>query len=116
MTSMNERLKEVGDLTHRLRQEFPNETAGFLNFIKEAEGGAALALKDKELINTALSVGAQCEWCIAFHVRNAVRAGASRHEIIEAGFQAVIMHGGPAFMWMTPLMRAVDEFAGENPE
>jgi len=111
MTSMKERLKEVGDLTHRLQKEFPNETAGFLEFIKEAEGGAALPLKEKELINTALSVGAQCEWCIAFHVRNAVRAGATRNEIIEAGFQAVIMHGGPAFMWMTPLMQAVDEFA-----
>ena len=24
------------------------------------------------------------------------------------------MHGGPAFMWMTPLMQAVDEFAGQN--
>jgi AhpD family alkylhydroperoxidase len=114
MTSMKERLKEVGDLTHRLQKEFPNETAGFLEFIKEAEGGAALPLKEKELIDTALSVGAQCEWCIAFHVRNAVRAGATRNEIIEAGFQAVIMHGGPAFMWMTPLMQAVDEFTGES--
>ncbi|GBE44217.1 MAG TPA: carboxymuconolactone decarboxylase family protein [Rhizobiales bacterium] len=114
MTPMKERLKEVGDLTRRLQKEFPNETAGFLEFIKEAEGGAALPLKEKELINTALSVGAQCEWCIAFHVRNAVRAGATRNEIIEAGFQAVLMHGGPAFMWMTPLMQAADEFAGEN--
>ena len=114
MTSMKERLKEVGNITHRLQKEFPNETAGFLEFIKEAEGGAALPLKEKELINTALSVGAQCEWCIAFHVRNAVRAGATGNEIIEAGFQAVIMHGGPAFMWMTPLMQAVDEFTGEN--
>jgi AhpD family alkylhydroperoxidase len=112
MTSMKERLKEVGDLTRRLQKEFPKETAGFLNFIKEAESGVALSFKEKELINTALSLACQCEWCIAFHVGNAVRAGATRSEIIEAGFQAVIMHGGPAFMWMTPLMQAVDEFAG----
>jgi AhpD family alkylhydroperoxidase len=111
MATMKERLQEVGDLTRRLEKDFPSETEGFLNFIKEAEGGAAMSLKEKELINTALSVGAQCEWCIAFHVRNAVRAGATRNEIIEAGFQAVIMHGGPAFMWMTPLMQATDEFA-----
>jgi len=110
MTTMMERLKEVGDLTHRLRQEFPDETAGFLDFIKEAEGGTALSLKEKELINTALSVAAQCEWCVAFHVKNAIQAGASRKEVIEAGFQAVIMHGGPAFMWMTPLLKAADEF------
>jgi len=116
MTSMKLRLKEVGDLTHRLQQDFPKETGGFVNFIKEAEGGAALSLKEKELINIALSVAAQCEWCIAFHVRNAVRAGATGNEIIEAGFQAVVMHGGPAFMWLTPLMQAVDEFAGDDGE
>jgi AhpD family alkylhydroperoxidase len=113
MTSMKEKLQEVGHLTRRLEREFPKETEGFLNFIQEAEGGAALSLREKELINTALSVAAQCEWCVPFHVRNAIRAGASRNEIIEAGFQAVIMHGGPAFMWMTPLMQAVDEFAEE---
>jgi len=114
MISMKERLKEVGELTHQLRHEFPKETAGFLNFIQDAESGAALPLKEKELINTALSVAAQCEWCIAFHVSNAVRAGASRNEIIEAGFQAVIMRGGPAYMWMTPLLQAVDEFVGSK--
>jgi len=116
MTSMTDRLKEVGELTRRLQQDFPEETTGFLSFIKEAEGGAALPWKEKELINTALSVAAQCEWCIAFHVRNAVHAGATRNEIIEAGFQSVIMHGGPAFMWLTPLMQAVDEFAGDGGE
>jgi len=112
MTSMKERLKEVGELTHRLQKEFPGETAGFLNFIKDAEEGTALPLKQKELINIALSIAAQCEWCIAFHVRNAVHAGATRSEIMEAGFQAVVMHGGPAFMWLTPLIEAVDEFTG----
>lgn len=114
MTSMKGRLNEVGDLTKRLQKEFPTETAGFLNFIKDAESGPALSLKEKELINTALSLAVQCEWCIAFHVRNAARAGATRSEIIEAGFQAVIMRGGPAFMWMTPLMQAVDEFVRET--
>jgi len=116
MTTMKERLGEVGVLTRRLQKEFPRETAGFLNFIKEAESGGALPLKHKELINVALSIAGQCEWCIAFHVKNALRAGATRNEVIEAGFQAVIMRGGPAFMWMTPLMQAVDEFSeGEQP-
>jgi AhpD family alkylhydroperoxidase len=110
MKTMHERLHQVDELVRRLAKEFPNETGGFLNFLKEAEGGAALRVKEKELINTALAVAAQCEWCIAFHVQNAVKAGASRRELVEAGFQAVVMHGGPAFMWMTHLLAAVDEF------
>ncbi len=114
MTTMKDRLGEVGVLTRRLQKEFPRETAGFLNFIKEAESGAALPIRHKELINVALSVAGQCEWCIAFHVKNALRAGATQSEVIEAGFQAVIMHGGPAFMWMTPLLQAVDEFGEAN--
>ena len=108
--SMQKRMQQVGQLVERLGKEFPNETQGFLHFLKEAEGGAALPVKEKELINTALAVAAQCEWCIAFHVQNAVKAGATRQELVEAGFQAVVMHGGPAFMWMTPLLEAVDEF------
>jgi len=111
METMHERIHEVARLTQRLQKEFPGETKGFLEFLNKAEGGAALSLKNKELINTALAVAAQCEWCIAFHVQNAVKAGASRRELVEAGFQAVVMHGGPAFMWMTPLLKAVDEFA-----
>lgn len=32
-------------------------------------------------------------------------------QIISAGFQAVLMHGGPALMSLTPLLKAADEFA-----
>ena len=82
-----------------------------MNFLKEAEGGAALRAEGKELIDTALAVAAQCGWCIAFHVQNAVKAGAFRRELAEAGLQAVVMNGDRAFMWMTPIRAAVDEFA-----
>jgi len=117
MSSMKVRLREVGDLTRRLRRDYPAETESFLNFIKKTESGDGLSLKHKELINVALSISEQCEWCIAFHVQNAVRAGATRKELIEAGFMAVIMRGGPGFMWLTPLLEAVDEFApADSPE
>ncbi len=39
-----------------------------------------------------------------------VKAGGTRDEIVEAGFMAVVMHGGPAYMYMTPLLDAVNEF------
>lgn len=110
MQSAREKLQQIASLTQRLKQEFPTETEAFLSFLQKAEAGKALDLKQKELINIGLAVAAQCEWCIAFHVEQAARAGAQRDEIIEAGFMAVIMHGGPAYMYMTPLYAAVDEF------
>ena len=111
MGHMRDRLEQVRQLTERLEKGFPVETGGFLSFLKRAESGKALDIRQKELINVALAVAAQCEWCIAFHVEQAVAAGADRDAIVEAGFMAVIMHGGPAYMYMTPLLEALDEFA-----
>ncbi len=73
------------------------------------ERPSPLSLKQKELINVALAVAAQCEWCIAFHVQGALKNGASRAEILDAAVQAVLMHGGPALMYLTPVLGVLDE-------
>ncbi len=110
-----ERLEQTNALIERLMQEYPGETKGFLHFMKAAQSGKALSAKQKELINVALAVAAQCEWCISLHVKGALDAGANRDEIMEAAFQAVLMHGGPAMMYLTPLVEAIDAFtAAEN--
>lgn len=98
MDTARQKLDQVAKLTRRLKKEYPVETRSFLQFLEKAERGKALDLHIKELINVSLAVAAQYEWCITFHVKQAVRAGAKRDEIIEAGFMAVIMHGGPAYM------------------
>ena len=110
MDKMHRKLEEIKTLTEKLRKDYPMETDAFLGFLQKAESGKALGIKEKELINVALAVAAQCEWGISFHVEQVVRAGATRDEIVEAGFMAVIMHGGPAYMYMTPLLEAIDEF------
>ena len=114
MAHMNDRLTEIARLTDRLKDKYPAESNAFFNFMKKAEEGAALSAKQKELINLGLSLAAQCEWCIAVHVKHAVHAGASRDEMVEAGFQAVLMHGGPALMYLVPFFQALDEFAPEG--
>lgn len=110
MDAMRHRLKDAALLIERLQEKYPSETNAFLGFLKKAEAGPALGLREKELINVGLAVAAQCEWCIALHVQQAIAAGATRDEIAEAGFMAVVMHGGPAFMYLTPLFEALDEF------
>ncbi len=114
MSQMQNKLNEIERLTKSLRTNYPTETNAFLGFLSKAESGKALSIQSKELINVALSVAAQCEWCIAFHVEQAITSGASRDEIIEAGFMAVVMHGGPAYMYMSPLLQALDEFLPEK--
>lgn len=114
MTSMNERIQDIAALTERLKSKYPAEINSFLGFMGKAESGPALSKAQKEIINVALSVAAQCEWCIALHVKGAAAAGASRDEVMEAGFLAVLMHGGPALMYLTPLTSALDEFLPEE--
>jgi AhpD family alkylhydroperoxidase len=109
--SMKSKLEEAQSLLTDLQQEYPSETKAFLNFMEKAESGPALDMRVKELINIALAVASQCQWCIAIHVRHAFDAGATRDEIMSAGFMAVLMHGGPALMYLIPLTQAVDEFA-----
>ena len=110
--SMSTRLQEIDRFIDQLGKDYPEETQAFFNFMQKAEAGPALDLKTKELINVGISVSAQCEWCIAFHVKNALAAGASKDEIMTAGFMAVLMHGGPALMYMMRLAEALQEFAG----
>lgn len=111
--SMKEKMNEIKQLTADLQKAYPSETNSFLNFMQKAEGGPVLDMRIKELINVALAVAAQCEWCIALHVNHALHAGATRDEIMSAGFMAVVMHGGPAMMYLIPLRQALDEFAPE---
>ncbi len=113
-THTHDRLADVNALVKRLRRHYPTEAEAFLNFMRKAEDGVALTAREKELVNVGLSVAAQCKWCIDFHTRNAINAGANRDEIVEAGFMAIVMHGGPAFMYLTTLLEALDDLAPEG--
>lgn len=107
---MSKKLSEVQDTVERVQKEYPKQTGDFMKFLRSAEGSGALDTKTKELMSVALSVACKCEWCIAFHVKNALEAGASRKEVMESCFVAVAMNGGPALMYMKPVMDALDEF------
>jgi len=110
MDSTHQKLNDIKIMMGKLQADYPIETNAFLSFMSKAEAGKALTIREKELINVGLAVAAQCEWCIAIHVQHAIGAGASRDDVIEAGFMAVVMHGGPALMYMTPLLEAVNDF------
>jgi len=110
MDHMKETLDQANALVKELLKEYPGETRAFMHFMRETEDGPILTKREKELINVALSVAAQCKWCIALHVKSAIEAGATRDEIMEAGFQAVLMHGGPALMHLVLLEDALNEF------
>ncbi|BCD68141.1 carboxymuconolactone decarboxylase family protein [Nitratiruptor sp. YY09-18] len=111
MGKMAQKLEDIKRLIGKLQQQQPENIKNFLNFMTSVEKEGALSTKQKELVNVGLAVAAQCEWCIALHVKGALDSGASKEEILESAMQAVLMHGGPALMYMTPVEEALDEFA-----
>ncbi len=110
MEDMKKAVEEIHDSIMNLSKEYPQETNAFMQLLKATGKPKALSTKDKELIAVALSVAAKCHWCIGFHVKNALEAGATREEIIEACFVAVTMAGGPALMYMQVAIKAIEEF------
>ena len=113
MDEPKELLNEVKQSLGKLGKEYPNTMSAFRSFMGEVEKKGALDTKTKELIAIALSVATQCKWCIAFHVQNALNAGATKDEIMESCFVAALMAGAPALMYIQIAVKAIEEFKRE---
>lgn len=101
------------DMFKKVQQIDPNYAKAFMGLVKESEKEGALSTKVKELISVALGVAARCPFCIAIHVKNAIEAGATKQEIVEAGFVAGLMGGGPALTYLKYLFDACDQFGAK---
>lgn len=110
MDDMNSLLGEVQGSLKSLGKEYPKLMKTFGGFMGAAEKEGALSHKVKELISVALSVVAHCKWCIAFHVKHALDAGATKDEIMEACFVAALMGGGPALMYTQLVVKAIKDY------
>lgn len=85
----------------------------YTQFAQQAKIDGALSNKMKELMCIFAGIILRCSYCIAFHVKKALDAGASRQEIMETGFVAMNMGGGPCFAYMTEVIEACDEFGAK---
>ncbi|MCA9882573.1 MAG: carboxymuconolactone decarboxylase family protein [Anaerolineae bacterium] len=70
----------------------------------------AVSTKTKELIALGIAIAVHCDGCIAFHVHDAINAGASREEITETIGVAILMGGGPSVMYGCEALEALNQF------
>jgi AhpD family alkylhydroperoxidase len=103
-------------LLAKLGKELPGPMGSFAQLHKQAVAEGALTAKVKELIALAIAVAARCEGCIAFHTHDALKAGASRQEIVEAIGVAVLMGGGPSVMYGAEALAALEQFQASQTE
>jgi AhpD family alkylhydroperoxidase len=100
---LEERLAQLGT-------ELPGPMTGFARLHKTAVADGVLSAKTKELMALAIAVAVRCDGCIAYHVHDAVQAGATRAEMIETIGVAILMGGGPAAMYAAHAMDAIEQF------
>lgn len=109
-----DRLEELGKSVQGLCAEAPETLKGFFSMHDAAVAPGALDSKTKELIALAAGIAVHCEGCIAYHVHDALEAGASRAEIVETIGAAVMMGGGPALMYGCDAYEALRQFEAKR--
>jgi len=109
-TNYTEYHKHLEERLTQLGRELPGPMTGFARLHKKAVEDGALSAKTKELMALAIGIAVQCEGCIAYHVHDAVAAGATRQELLETIGVAIMMGGGPAAMYAAYALDAIEQF------
>lgn len=95
----------------KLRDAVPETMKAFVALSKAATVPGALNAKTKELMAVAIGIAIQCDSCIAFHMKMALRQGATREEVVETAALAIYMGGGPASVYAANALRAYEQLA-----
>jgi AhpD family alkylhydroperoxidase len=101
--ALEERLTQLGS-------EIPGPMTGFARLHKKAIEDGALSSKVKEMMALAISIVIGCDGCIAYHVNDAVKAGATRPELLEAVGVGLMMGGGPGSIYSAHALEAIEQF------
>ena len=111
---MKDYSKKYHDLVmwmERLGGRIPATMNGFTQLHKAGVGEGALTTKTKELIARAIGITVRSDGCIAYHVHDALQAGASSEEIVETIGVAIFMGGGPSVAYGCEALEALEQFA-----
>lgn len=85
------------EIARRRRELAPEALTAFRAFSSSAFADGALPAKTKQLIAVAVAHVTQCPYCIRGHTKEALKAGASDNEIMEAIWVAAEMRAGAAY-------------------
>ena len=102
--------EKLNGLMMALGKEIPGPMSGFNQLHKKAMVDGALSAKTKQLIALAIAITVRCDGCIAYHVHDALHAGATKSEIVEAIGVAVLMGGGPSAIYGAEALEAIEQF------
>jgi AhpD family alkylhydroperoxidase len=85
------------ELAQKRRELAPETEAAFSAFSRQVFADGALPAATKQLIAVAVAHVTQCPYCIRGHTRAALRAGATRQQVMEAIWVAAEMRAGGSY-------------------
>jgi AhpD family alkylhydroperoxidase len=113
-TNYIELRQHLEDRLTQFGREMPGPMTGFARLHKKAVEDGALSAKVKEMMALAISIAAGCEGCIAYHTHDAIKAGATRAELLETIGVGLMMGGGPGSIYAAHALDAVEQFLAES--
>lgn len=105
--------RHLVSLMGQLGNKIPDTMQGFGELHKMATKDGVLSSKVKELIALGIAITVRCDGCIAFHVHDAIEAGASHQEIEETIGVAIMMGGGPSVAYGCEALEALEQFQAD---
>lgn len=114
LESYPEKYHRLKSLITSLHSEMSGTISGFNQLHQKAMIDGALSKKTKELIALSIAITSNCDGCIAYHVHDALKTGASRAELMDAIGVAIMMGGGPALIYGCEALEALGQFEKQN--
>jgi AhpD family alkylhydroperoxidase len=108
-TNYLELRNQLEESLSRLGKEIPGPMTGFARLHRKGMEDGTLSGKVKELMALAISIVVGCEGCIAYHVHDAIQAGANRQELLETTGVGLLMGGGPGSIYAAHALEAIDQ-------
>lgn len=102
--------KRIQRLSAKLARDLRSPMTAFAQLNGVATAPGALDTKTKQLIALGISISSRCEGCIAYHVHDAIQAGATRGEILDVLGVSIMMGGGPAVVYACEALEALNQF------
>lgn len=105
-------LDDQSEALAEFRRIRPKTGAAFTALHRATIPDGTMTMREKELVALGIGIATRCVDCIGFHVQGAAKAGATRDDIADTIGVAVMMGGGPAYMYGVKALEAFDQLIG----
>jgi AhpD family alkylhydroperoxidase len=98
---------QINAAVQEMRAANPDLIKAYAGLSHANQNAKHLDVKTRELIALAVAVSLRCDGCINAHTDQAIRAGASKDEIVDALGVAIMVNAGAALVYSA---RTIDAF------